>query len=182
MQNFFLSNLLIEKKREGEEDTTLKSESEFSLDSNVRNNVSSLLYKFSDSIKALKFQIENFKLLGFSVSKNSLKENEILSSVLNSQSKEVLNIQIELPQKGEIEVIHNYKIYKYIGNFLNGKLNGEGKKMNREDTIWSGIFRDGKEWDGKGKYFYFYFVYLFIFFYLKDLSETQMITAFGMEK
>jgi hypothetical protein len=119
----------------------------------VRANITSLIDQFSDIIKPLKFQKEKFKLSSFIVSKKLINENEILSKVNKLQSP--INIEIELPQQGEIEVINNYKIYKYIGNFLRGKLEGEGKKMNREDLIWSGIWKDGKEWEGNGKFFNF---------------------------
>ena len=40
----------------------------------------------------------------------------------------------------------------YLGEILNSKPNGKGKKINREGQItFEGIFKEGKEFRGKGK-------------------------------
>ena len=134
-------------KKCGKEAIKLKEEMCLLKESNLIKNIKKILKNYSKALFINDFQIENCKVIRVSFDEKEIENFEIL---IPFEQIKTISIQLEIPNKGKLEIKRGNKTCFYLGTFERGIPNGEGKIFSEEKIIWQGTFKDGLEYSGSG--------------------------------
>ena len=87
------------------------------------------------------YQFENMNITSISTKSKPVKT---IDDINFEGNKIFMEIVISIPEFGKIDMSENNKKYSYIGIFIKGKPNGNGRKVDENDkTIWEGKWKNG---------------------------------------
>lgn len=136
--------------KEGENITKIVDNKSVVLEVELKKLAFNFLEKNKLVLSLNDFQIQQAKIKFLFVNSIEIqfKENNFANNYITEN--DICKFEIIVPESGEIENFQEKFLYK--GFFKKGKPNGKGFKIDpKEKTlVWTGIWKDGKEWKGSG--------------------------------
>ena len=121
------------------------------INNNIKNIINGIKFTIDNIIKLSKdnnisFQLKNINIIVNTINEDINKNNEKLKKLLNENNKlneinEVLNKEIK------------YDNGRYVGQVVNGKMEGKGIYYGKDGNRYEGDFKNDKA-EGKGIYYY----------------------------